>query len=338
MLEGMARTMHARSAALLDSIESSLDRIMYCWLLLAGLAAALRIALSPIPAGLQPATVTPYLLLIFAPLGSMLLALRWFADVGSQPQPMLRLARIGAWRPVGRLEAMRHPLYGTGGIMVSLLIGMLLNVPVRAMEYLAAMPALSGPVPAWLATLHMMMTLDVVLLSSLYTIAFVAALRRIPSFPRLLVAIWLLDLAMQLFTAQMVAGMPGLPRDVVANRVPLVAQPPADKLEVLEVDDVEQKPRDIQQRKQGPQHLLPGPRPHRHQQREQHQRQVQPQQRRHVEPQPVHEGQRHRPRPNRPERGQVEQVKAQPQQRIRRHQQRKAAQQQANGRGREQGS
>ena len=98
--------------------------------------------------------------------------------------------------------------------MVSLLVGMLLNVPVRALEYLAAMPALSGSIPPWLSTLHLMMTLDVVLLSSLYTIAFVAALRRVPLFPRLLAAIWAIDIAMQLGIAQAVAGTPGLPASV----------------------------------------------------------------------------------------------------------------------------
>ena len=46
--------------------------------------------------------------------------------------------------------------------------------------------------------------LDVVVFTSLYMIAFVAALRRVPLFPRLLFAIWLGDLAMQLVTAQMV--------------------------------------------------------------------------------------------------------------------------------------
>ena len=216
MLQTMTRKMHAKSAALLVSIESSLDRIMQYWLLLAGLAAAVRIAVSPIPFGLEPGTIAPYLLLIFAPFASMVLALRWFADGDRLAQPKVRLARIGMWRPVGRTEAMRHALYGAGGIMVSLMVGMLLNVPVRAAEYLAAMPALSGPVPAWLATLHLMMTIDLVLLTSLYAIAFVAALRRVPSFPRLLVAIWLLDLAMQFATAQMVAGMPDLPANVAA--------------------------------------------------------------------------------------------------------------------------
>jgi hypothetical protein len=98
--------------------------------------------------------------------------------------------------------------------MVSLLVGMLLNVPVRALEYLAAMPALAGDVPPWLSTLRFVMTLDVVLLSSLYTIAFVAALRRVPLFPRLLVAIWLIDIVMQLGIATAVAGTQGLPGQV----------------------------------------------------------------------------------------------------------------------------
>ena len=222
MLTGISRKMHAKSAALLMAIESSLDRIMLYWLMLAGLAAALRIATSPIPAGLQVATVAPYLLLIFAPFASMMLALRWFADGDRLAQPALRLAQVGQWHAVDRFAALRHPLYGTGGIMVSLLIGMLLNVPVRGLEYLAAMPALSGPVPAWLANLHLMMTIDVVLLSSLYTIAFVAALRRVPSFPRLLGAIWLLDLAMQFATAQLVAGMPDVPRNVAFALQPLL--------------------------------------------------------------------------------------------------------------------
>ena len=60
--------------------------------------------------------------------------------------------------------------------MVSLLVGMLINVPFRAIEYLGAMPALSGELPTWLSVLHTMMTLDVVVMTSLYAIAFVAAL------------------------------------------------------------------------------------------------------------------------------------------------------------------
>ena len=55
------------------------------------------------------------------------------------------------------------------------------------------------------------MTVDTVVFSSLYMIAFVAALRRVPLFPRLLVAIWLADLAMQMFTANFVVTAGGLP-------------------------------------------------------------------------------------------------------------------------------
>lgn len=203
--------LRAKSAALLTSIESRLPRIMTVWFGIAMLACAVRIATSPIHAAPDLSTFLPYMLLVGAPLASMGLALHWFRDGDSLPQPLTRLSLYGRWCKIGRAEAQRHPLYGSSGIMVSLLIGMLLNVPVRALEYLAAMPALAGSVPPWLSTLRFVMTLDVVLLSSLYTIAFVAALRRVPLFPRLLVLIWLIDITMQLGIATAVAGTPGLP-------------------------------------------------------------------------------------------------------------------------------
>ncbi len=208
------RKLHAKSAALLLSIESGLPRIMTIWFVAAVLASALRIAVSPLHAAPDTSTLLPYLLLVTTPLLSMALALRWFQRGHELAQPATRLALIGSWRKVSRAEAMRHPLYGTTGIMVSLMVGMLLNVPVRSLEYLAAMPALAGTVPPWLSTLRLVMTLDVVLLSSLYTIAFVAALRRVPLFPRLLVAIWAVDLAMQLGIAAAATGAGDLPPKV----------------------------------------------------------------------------------------------------------------------------
>ncbi|WP_309601526.1 DUF2569 family protein [Sphingomonas sp.] len=222
MFDSMTRKMHAKSAALLVSIESSLDRIMIYWLLVAGLVAAARIWITPIPTGIDAGTIAPYVLLIIAPFASMVLALRWFHDGDRLPQPIIRLARVSKWRSLDRLQALRHPLYGAGGIMVSLLIGMLLNVPVRAVEYFAAMPPIAGPVPQWLDMLRFMMTLDVVLMSSLYCIAFVAALRRVPLFPRLLVAIWALDLAIQVGTGQLVASMADLPATVADALQPVL--------------------------------------------------------------------------------------------------------------------
>jgi hypothetical protein len=206
--------LRAKSAALLLTLETGLPRIMAFWFLMALGACGLRIATSNIHSTPDLSTFMPYVLLVGAPLLSMGLALMWFANGDRLPQPSMRLALVGHWTNVSRDEASRHPLYGTSGIMVSLLIGMLLNVPVRALEYLAAMPALAGNVPDWLSTLHIAMTLDVVLLSSLYTIAFVAALKRVPLFPRLLAAIWLIDIVMQLGIAGAVAGTEGLPAPV----------------------------------------------------------------------------------------------------------------------------
>lgn len=206
--------LRAKAAAMLVSIEGGLDRLMQAWLLLAGLACAARIAFSPAQGPIAAGTIAPYALLILAPFASLVLALRWFADGEQLPQSRVRLARIGRWRDVGLEEAKEHHLYGASGIMVSLLTGMLLNVPVRALEYLGAMPALTGSVPEWLLTLNLLMTLDVVLLTSLYAVAFAAALRRVPFFPRLLAGVWLADLAMQLSVAEIVYRAPDLPKDV----------------------------------------------------------------------------------------------------------------------------
>lgn len=208
--------LRAKSASMLVSIEGGLPRIMTIWFGLAMTGCAIRIAVSPIGGTPDLSTFMPYILLVGAPLVSMGLALYWFRRGDELPQPAYRLAVAGRWRKVNAAEAHRHPLYGSSGIMVSLLVGMLLNVPVRSLEYLAAVPALAGEVPEWLSTLRLMMTLDVVLLSSLYTVAFVAALRRVPLFPRLLVTIWLVDITMQLGIARAVAGTEGLPM-AVAN-------------------------------------------------------------------------------------------------------------------------
>lgn len=207
MFESVSERMRSRSAALLLVIDNRLDRILVWWLWLAGAASIARIALTPhnLPLAGVP-TFGSYMLLVVAPFASTLLALRWFGGGHLQPQPQFRLAQLGRWRTVTLSEAERHPLYGTTGIMVSLLVGMMLNVPVRALEYFGAMPPMPEDAPRWLSTLHFAMTLDVVLFGSLYMIAFVAALRKVPLFPRLLLAIWLGDLTMQIATAQLVAS------------------------------------------------------------------------------------------------------------------------------------
>ncbi|UUR08311.1 DUF2569 domain-containing protein [Sphingomonas glaciei] len=207
--------LHARSLTLLSGLENNLAPIAIWWMTVVALAAALRVAVSPL-ASVGPASIAPYLLLVCAPAASFLLALRWFADGPVMPQPSLRLARVGRWRDVPRAEAERHRLYGTSGIMVSLLIGMLMNVPVRAAEYLVTMPAIPPHVPGWLGVLHQAMTLDVVILSSLYVVAFAMALRRAPIFPRFLLFVWLVDVCAQLLIAQAVMAT-AVPANVAAS-------------------------------------------------------------------------------------------------------------------------
>lgn len=206
-----------RTEKILRSVEGRLSGIMTFWFLMAWAASAFRIAISPLHGGPDSSTFLPYILLVGAPLASMGLALIWFERGDELPQPRLRLARVGGWRDIGIDEARRHRLYGSGGIMLSLLIGMLLNVPVRSLEYMAAMPALAGSIPPWLFTLRLAMTVDVVLLCSLYTICFVAALRRVPMFPRLLAATWVIDLGMQLAIAKSVGSVGELPPSVAQS-------------------------------------------------------------------------------------------------------------------------
>jgi hypothetical protein len=212
MFDRLSHKMTARSATLLVALDNRLDRILKYWLLFAGLASAARIAFTPQPVpGAAFSTFFSYMLLVVAPFASTLLALYWFRNGHLQQQPEIRLARVGRWQNLSRSEAERHPLYGPSGILVSLLVGMMLNVPVRAAEYLAAMPPIPEGAPAWLQSLHFAMTFDVVLFGSLYMIAFVAALRRVPLFPRLLVAIWMGDLTMQLVTAELVTRAGNVP-------------------------------------------------------------------------------------------------------------------------------
>lgn len=216
MIETMSQRFHARSMTLLLSLENRLDRILQGWLLVAGLASAVRIAYTPpgvASDGVLP-IVGPYVLLVLAPFASLVLALRWFRDGHLQPQPATRIAILGKWSDVRPAEAKGHRLYGTSGIMVSLLIGTLLNVPVRAAEYFVAMPPVAGEVPSWLSSLHFAMTFDVVLFTSLYAIAFVAALRKVPLFPRLLAAIWMADITMQLVIGMLVANAGDVPPQV----------------------------------------------------------------------------------------------------------------------------
>src|SRR5215208_7419492 len=118
MIDQLSRNLNTRSAALLVTIDNRLHRILQGWLLVAGLLAAARIAVSSPPGGSPVfSTWASYTLLVVAPFASTMLALHWFRDGHRQPQPGIRLAQVGRWRTVTRHESEQHPLYGTTEIM-----------------------------------------------------------------------------------------------------------------------------------------------------------------------------------------------------------------------------
>ena len=214
---GIARNLHRRSVVLVDKLERSHRQLLLYWTMAASFACGVRLSVSSfyaLPLPVQVASALPYALVVGAPIVSVLLAWHWFRDAEGMPQPAIRLARLGRWRAVSPAEARALPYYGATGIMASLLLGILIHIPVRTLEFLAAMPALGAAPPDWFGTLYLLFLADCVLLTSLLAVAFVAALRRVPLFPRLLAAIWCLDIMMQMVIASVMGDMGDLPPQV----------------------------------------------------------------------------------------------------------------------------
>lgn len=217
LMADFSTKLYRKSIAAVAMLEKSLPRIMLGWVVFVVLAGILRtmFAVSPIDSGVSfIQTITPYILLGAAPIAAYWLADQVFPRGALMQQPEIRLARYGQWQPVNVLAARAHPMFGPTGMMASLLIGMLLNVPVRSLEFLAAVPAMNGNAPLWGQVLLSAMTADVVVMNFLYVVCFVAALRCAPWFPRLLVLTWGLDVTSQLAMAQLVGSVAGLPHSV----------------------------------------------------------------------------------------------------------------------------
>lgn len=210
----VVRELAARSEVLVSKIEVGLPRLMLFWVIAVSFACGLRVAFATTATAEaldKLATALPYVLIVLAPVATILFALRQFPANAFQSQPRIRLARFGRWRRADPIAARALPLFGAGGFMASLLVGILINIPVRTMEFLTAMPALGGAAPLWARTLHGMMLVDLVLLSSLYAFAFVMALRHVPLFPRFLALVWGADILMQIGIARVMGSLSDLP-------------------------------------------------------------------------------------------------------------------------------
>lgn len=211
------RALAVRSEMFVSKIEVGLPRLMLFWVIAASFGCGFRVAFAATPtadAFSKIANALPYTLIVLAPVATIIFALRQFPANAFQSQPLIRLARFSRWRKVDAVRARSLPLFGAGGFMASLLIGILINIPVRTLEFLAAIPALGGAAPEWFQTLHAMMLVDLVLLSSLYAFAFVMALRHVPMFPRFLAMVWGVDLLMQIGIARVMSHVAYLPGTV----------------------------------------------------------------------------------------------------------------------------
>jgi hypothetical protein len=211
--------LHERSARIVDQIETRQRTILLAWVAFAALGCGFRLGIAPSGDLATTPAMLPYLLVTLAPAFAFLFALEWFPQGATWQQPSIRLARYGRWRAASA-EDRASPLFGPAGIMASLVVGMLLNVPVRAAEFLTAIPPLQSAQPGWLQALYVMSLADATIVSSLYAIAAVMALRAVPLFPRFLLMVWCADLGMQLATAEVIGHVGGLPASV---RDPLAA-------------------------------------------------------------------------------------------------------------------
>jgi len=210
--------LYRKSVALVLSMQVNLQRIVAAWILIAAFACGVRMAFPATPYATTPwvsgTGLLPYLLVVGAPVGSLLLGLKLLPAGRVHAQPSFRLAKVGRWRKIDCLKAREMSQFGLYGVMASLLLGIALNVPVRTLEFLSAIPALGSYSPGWYVSLYAVMLADVVLLSSLYMFAFAMALRMAPLFPRFLVMVWGVDLVAQLGIAQLVVQIGDVPHAV----------------------------------------------------------------------------------------------------------------------------
>lgn len=207
--------LYRKSVALVQSLQFNLERIVGAWVLIAAFACGLRLAFPATPYANAPwasgVGLLPYLLVVGAPVATLLFGLKLFPAGRVLAQPSFRLAQVGRWRKIDCLKAREMSQFGLYGVMASLLLGIALNVPVRTLEFLTAVPALGSYPPGWYVSMYAVMLADVVLLSSLYMFAFAMALRMAPLFPRFLVMVWGVDLMAQLGIAQLVVRIGDVP-------------------------------------------------------------------------------------------------------------------------------
>lgn len=211
-----------RSRGLVELIETRIDLAITLWIVFAVAMGVEKVMGAPgRPTGLRHLAIDllPYLLVALAPVAGYRLTEGSFPSGSLFAQPLFRLARFGRWMDLDAISARRHPAFGSAGILASLAVSILLNVPVRTVEFLTAMPAIDAAAPDWAHTLAHAMAADVIVMNFFYAVCFAMALRNVPLFPRMLIFAWAMDIMMQFVIAKMMGNAPDLPANV---RAPLV--------------------------------------------------------------------------------------------------------------------
>lgn len=218
-------TFHERTRRIVGFFDVRMEMLITGWIgvmVLAGMAKVATAPIRPTSFGETCIQLLPFLLVALSPVVGYRVAAGSFPRGLLSAQPLFRLARVGTWRPLDVTEARRSPAFGPVGFMASLLVGILLNVPVRTAEYLAAIPAVGTDAPVWAQVLLHAMTVDLIVMNFFYMVCFVMALRSVPLFPRMMLYAWTVDLCLQFAIAQQAAHAPGLPDGVADALISLL--------------------------------------------------------------------------------------------------------------------
>lgn len=199
----------SRSRSLVAFLDVRIEALIPVWIGTTVVLGIVKVALAPQGVGSMSNAVgmlMPYLLVAMSPIVGYRVAAGSFPRGLLSAQPFIRLARFGSWRQVDPVAARNNPGFGPFGFMASLLVGILLNVPIRTAEYLLAIPALGSGAPDWADRLLLITTIDVIVMNFFYMVCFVMAVRAVPLFPRMLLFAWAIDAALQLAIARYAAG------------------------------------------------------------------------------------------------------------------------------------
>lgn len=226
MLDQVKDGLYRRSIRFVAPLEHHVRALLLGWTIIVATICAFRVAFPLTPdTGLGSALLLllgPHALIMASPFFAYWAANAIFPRGVDFAQPEIRLAKFGKWQPLDPVAAREHPAFGPVGIMASLLLGMLLNVPIRTAEFMAAVPAMTSAAPLWGQMIYLGMAADLVLMNFLYTLCFFMALRRVPFFPRMLLLTWGIDVLSQIALVHYLGGAPGLPGPVAQAMLPLL--------------------------------------------------------------------------------------------------------------------